>query len=179
MAEGLLRHRLEARGVDAHVHSAGFVTRGQPASAYGVDTMRDGYRIDLRAHRSRLVDVDMVSRADLILGLARRHVFEVARERPDAFGRTFTLKELVRRADAVGMRAHDEPLEHWLARLHEGRMPNDLWGESPDDDVDDPIGESAEVYRHIAAEIDALVGRLVDAVWGGESARRTTRRETA
>ena len=118
----------------------------------------------------------MVTEADLIVGMARRHVFEVAREQPDAFGRAFTLKELVRRAEAADARAPDESLDAWLSRLHEGRSPGDLWGESPDDDVEDPIGQDYAMYRRTAAEIDSLVERLVDAVWGSPSA---TRRETA
>ena len=180
MAEGLLRHRLDGRGIDVHVHSAGFVSRGEPASAHGVEVMLDGYRIDLRAHRSRRLDAKMVARADLIVGLARRHVFEVAREWPEAFGRAFTLKELVRRADAVGARTSEEPLDVWLARLHVGRKPTDVWGESSEDDVDDPIGEAPDVYRRTAAEIELLVGRLVDAVWRDEQVtEQTTTRETA
>jgi protein-tyrosine phosphatase len=176
MAEGLLRQRLETRGIPAHVHSAGFATHGDPASAYGIDVLHDDYRVDLRGHRSRRLKTRMVAGADLIVGMARRHVFEVAREQPEAFGRAFTLKELVRRADAAGARAADEPLDAWLTRLNEGRRPADLWGESPDDDVDDPIGQGIDLYRRTAAEIDALVERLVDAVWGDP---RASRRETA
>src|SRR2546428_7651891 len=103
----------------------------------------------------------MVAGADLIGGMARRHVFEVAREQPDAFRRAFTLKELVRRAEASGARAPDEPLDAWLARLNEGRRPADLWGESPGDDVDDPIGQGADGYRRTAAQLDRLVQLLV------------------
>jgi protein-tyrosine-phosphatase len=177
MAEGFLRQRLDARGIDARVHSAGFMGRRQRASAPGVEVMHD-YRIDLRGHRSRQLDTKMIDHADLIVGLARRHVFEVARERPEAFGRAFTLKEFVRRAEAI-VRDPDESFDAWLARLHAGRKPEHLWGESPDDDVADPIGEATEFYRRTAREIDALVARLVDAVWGGEDAAGTTRRETA
>ena len=176
MAEGLLRQRLETRGIPAHVHSAGFATHGEPASAHGIDVLHHDYRVDLHGHRSRRLQAKMVAGSDLIVGMARRHVFEVAREQPDAFGRAFTLKELVRRAEAADARAPDESLDAWLSRLHEGRSPGDLWGESPDDDVEDPIGQDYAMYRRTAAEIDSLVERLVDAVWGSPSA---TRRETA
>ena len=135
MAEGLLRQRLEARDIRAHVHSAGFVTHGDPASAHGIAVLRDDHRVDLRAHRSRRLKAKMVAGSDLIVGMARRHVFEVAREQPEAFGRAFTLKELVRRADAAEARAADEPLDAWLTRLNDGRRPADLWGESADDDI--------------------------------------------
>src|SRR2546430_14520192 len=151
MAEGLLRQRLEARCIRAQLPSAGFAAHGDPASPYGIDVLRGDYSIDLSGHRSRRLKAKMVAGADLIVGMARRHVFEVAREQPDAFGRAFTLKELVRRAEAAGSRLADEPLDAWLARLHEGRTPTDLWGESPADDVDDPIGQDFQMYQRTAA----------------------------
>jgi protein-tyrosine phosphatase len=176
MAEAFLRKRLEARGIDAHVGSAGFVTRGEPASDPAIVVVRDRYGLELDAHRSRRIDKKLITRADLIIGLARRHVFEVARERPKAFARAFTLKELVRRAEDRGGRARAESFDAFLARMHEGRTPNDLWGESSEDDVDDPIGLDHGTYRRIAAEIDGLVERLVVAVWADEG---SPRRETA
>ena len=71
----------------------------------------------------------------------------------------------MRRASDIGFRGPDDPLDRWLARLHDGRRLEDLWGESPDDDVADPIGQGADVYRRTAAELDELIKRLVDAVW--------------
>ena len=166
MAEGLLGHRLQTRGIVANVHSAGLLTDGAPASGNGIAVLRDGYGIDVRGHRSRLLDVAMVERADLIVAMARAHVRTVAQEVPAAFGRTFTLKELVRRASEIGIRGPDETLESWLARLHDGRRLEDLRDVSPADDVADPIGQDADFYRSTAAELDQLIARLVDAVWG-------------
>ena len=52
MAEGLLRHRLAAIGVDARVHSAGFLFDGRKASVDAVAVMAD-HGIDISGHRSR------------------------------------------------------------------------------------------------------------------------------
>ncbi|HET9442384.1 MAG TPA: hypothetical protein VFO65_03615, partial [Acidimicrobiales bacterium] len=72
-----------------------------------------------------------------------------------------TLKELVRRGEAVGARSAGQPLAEWLAKAHAGRAKPDLLGESPDDDVDDPIGGPRWRYERTAGELEALVDRLV------------------
>ena len=172
MAEGLLGHRLKTCGIDAHVQSAGLLTDGAPASGNGIAVLRDDYGIDVRGHRSRLLDVSMVESADLIVAMARAHVHTVAREQPEAFGRAFTLKELVRRASEIGIRGSDDALASWLARLHDGRRLEDLRGVSPADDVADPIGQDTDVYRSTAAELHQLIERLVDAVWGHDPRTR-------
>ena len=167
MAEVLLRHRLADRGVDAHVHSAGQSASGYPASPPGVAVLR-ARGFDLGAHRSRRMTAAMVSGADLVVGMAREHVREAVVQVPDAWSRTFTLKELVRRGEAIGPRREDEPLATWLARVHDGRQPGELFGGAEDDDVADPIGLSSADYERTADELDALLDRLVDLVWAKE-----------
>lgn len=161
MAEAFLRARLAQRGVPGTVRSAGTAAPGGPASAHGVDVL--GERgLDLSAHRSTRLDADTLASADLVLGLAREHVREAVVFEPAAFGRTFTLKEVVRRGRVVGARAAGEPFDTWLARLHTGRTPRELLGESRDDDVEDPIGGDRVDYVRTADEIDALIAALVD-----------------
>jgi protein-tyrosine-phosphatase len=164
MAEALLRHRLGERGVDAHVHSAGLRLVGEPASANGVDVMAER-GIDLSAHRSRIVDRQLLEHADLVLAMAREHLREGVLAAPDTWGRAFTLKELVRRGEIIGPRAPGESLEAWLARAHSGRNRTELLGASADDDVDDPIGMSRSAYEQTADELTDLVDRLVGLAW--------------
>jgi protein-tyrosine phosphatase len=160
MGEALLRHRLAAAGIDAHVHSAGLVSQGVPASAHGVRAMAKR-GLDLGAHRSRPMTAEMVAGADLVIGMAREHVREAVALVPEAFPRTFTLRELARRAGATGPRLGPEPLDAWLARASAGRRPTDLLGEHPDDDVDDPMGSSRRAYERCATDIEGLVDRVV------------------
>ena len=164
MAEALLRHRLEAAGVDAHVHSAGLLLDDRPASAEGVAVM-SARGIDTSAHRSRRMTREMLRDADLVIGMAREHVREAVLLVPEAWSRTYTLKELVRRGEDVGARADDQPLEEWLEKVNAGRTRADLLGSSADDDVADPIGQSQSVYDKTADELDALIERLVRLVW--------------
>lgn len=156
MAEALLRHRAPS----IEVRSAGSWREGEPASEGSAVAMR-ARGLDLSAHRSRLVRPDDVAWADLVLGLARRHVREVALLGPGALARSFTLKELVRRGSAAGPRAPGEPLAAWLERVGAGRTATALLGDDPADDVADPVGQPQPRYDAAASEIQELVDRVV------------------
>lgn len=165
MGEVLLRDRLARAGVEAHVHSAGLISEGVPASAHGVKVMAKR-GLDLKAHRSRPMTAPAVAEADLVIAMAREHVREAVVLEPDAFARTFTLRELARRATGVGPRRVGpdgalEPLATWLARVGAGRRPAGLLGTSADDDVADPIGLSKRAYERTAQEIESLVDTVV------------------
>jgi protein-tyrosine phosphatase len=164
MAEALLRNRLEGRSVDVHVGSAGLRLVGERASAHGVDVLADR-GIDISAHRSRILDRELLEGADLAVAMSREHLREAVLALPDIWPRAFTLKELVRRGAAIGIRAPGESIDAWLSRAHAGRQRADLLGQSPDDDVDDPIGLPRGAYERTADELSDLVDRLVDLLW--------------
>lgn len=165
MAEGLLRHHLAAKGVEATVSSAGLLYDGRRASGHAVTVLGDR-GIDLAAHRSRVMTADALAAADLVIAMERRHVREAVVLAPATFPKTFTLKELVRRGEQIGHRIPGETVAAWLARAGLGRRPSTVLGASRDDDVDDPIGRPVEDYDRTAAELDDLTSRLVDLLWG-------------
>lgn len=171
MAEVLLRQRLGDLGVEARVTSAGLLQSGQPPSAHGVDVMR-GRGLDMSAHRSRAISPDILSSADLVLGMAREHVREAVVMDMSLWPRTFTLKEVVRRGEAAGPRGDGEPLDDWLARVGQGRRVADLAGSSNVDDVADPIGGPRSAYDRTALELDGLLDRLVAVAFAGALTRR-------
>jgi protein-tyrosine phosphatase len=166
MAEALLRHQVDERGIPARIGSAGLTGDGSPASAPALQVMEVEFGKPIDAHRSRLLTKELIEGSDLVIGLAREHVRETALLDPSAYARTFTLKELVRRGNDVGGRAADEPFDAWLARLHEGRSPRMHFGSSPDDDVEDPIGRRPAVYERVADELDDLIDQFVELAWG-------------
>lgn len=168
MAEALLRHRLDQAGVPATVSSVGVWRAGEAASGGSVRAM--GSRgLDLAAHRSRLLSPELLKGADLVLGMAREHVREVAVLAPELFGRSYTLKELVRRGEALGPVSGS--LDDWLTAVNRGRRPTDLLGSSDEDDVADPIGQPDTAYERTAVEIERLVDRLVALLVGARTAR--------
>ncbi len=163
MAEAILRHRLEEAGVPATVHSAGLHPGGRPATAHGIEVMA-ARGLDTSGHLSRQLGAEVLAPADLIVGMAREHVREVAVIDPSALARSFTLKELVHLGEQAGRRTAGEPLEAWLARVGRGRERQRLLGvgHDPDYDVEDPVGRGREDYEATADELDDLLARLVD-----------------
>ena len=168
IAAALLSRRLAGPGETVTVRSAGTASQGCPPPAEVVSVMA-GYGIDLASHRSRMVTSSELADADLVLGMAREHVRHAVVTVPDAWPRAFTLRELVRQGERAGPRLASEPLPSWVARAHDGRQRAHLLGNSPDDDVADPMGGPPQVYAATAAVLDTLVGRLADLCWGPSS----------
>ena len=169
-AEALLRQRLRRGGVIARVQSAGLLNGGNPASEHSVDLLRER-GLDLSTHRSQTLTPELLRGASLILGMAREHVREAVVMARDVFPRTFTLKELVRRAEDVGPRRSDESFEDWLRQVHGDRTPRDLMGASGADDVRDPIGQPRGAYVTMVSELDDLLGRFYWLAWGAAEGR--------
>jgi len=136
-----------------------------PAADIAVEAAA-GLGLDLSGHVSRQLDRDLVSSADLIVPMTRQHLREVVVLAPDAFAKTFTLKELDRRAAAAGPRDTGQPLADYLARLSEGRRAQDLMGESTEDDVADPMGLGLGAARDTATELNGLCARVASALAG-------------
>lgn len=166
MAAVLLEQRLRARGVaDLQVGSAGVLRDGEPASPHSVSAMhRRG--LNLATHRSRRLQPAFVADADLVVGMEREQVREAILCAPEAWSRCFTLKELVRRADAVRPRRPDEPLRAWLERVHLGRERSMLVGFDAADGVADPYGGSLDDFERTAVELEGLLDRVVTLGWG-------------
>ncbi|MFP5321073.1 MAG: hypothetical protein ACLGIC_04415 [Acidimicrobiia bacterium] len=160
MAQLMLRARLEQRGVQADVDSAGFVTQDRPAPPEILDVLV-ARGLDGSAHRSRRLQAPDLQRPDLVLAMERQHVREVAVLDREAFERTFTLPDLARRARAHGPRRPDEDLRAYLHRISAGRRPADVLGVG-DDEVADPYGRNAAAYRRAADEIEELLDVVVD-----------------
>ncbi len=176
MTEYLLRARLRKLGISATVASAGLLPGGYAPPPDGVRVMSDR-GIDSSGHISRRFEAEMIKDADLIVGMAREHVRAVVLDIPDAWGRTFALKELVRRGEQVGPRAPEQGLDEWLSDVGAGRRPADLMGSSLEDDVADPIGRSRDAWEQVAAELSTQVDRLVDLIWTSSPRRGSSGHE--
>jgi protein-tyrosine-phosphatase len=164
MAEGLLRRRLDDLGIDAEVRSAGVLPGGVAASKPAVQVL-SARGIDLSTHRSRTMAADEIAAADLVIGMERNHVREAIVLVPEAKNYAFTLRDVVRRAWSSEPRRPGEALRAWASRLAEGRTTGDLLG-AGDDAIADPMGGTRAMYEHTAAELDDLLGRLVERAYG-------------
>jgi protein-tyrosine phosphatase len=164
MAEAMLSHRLALLGTPAQVTSAGLLEDGMHPPYEALAVMAD-LGLDTSHHVSRRMTEAMLADADVVIGMARRHVREAVHLAPAVWPKAFTLKELVRRGEWAGHRERGQPFDEWLAKVHAGRTRAELLGASSDDDVADPIGLPRPAYERAAAEIDDLVARLVDLAW--------------
>jgi low molecular weight protein-tyrosine phosphatase len=164
MAQALLTNRLAALGSAATVRSGGMLGDGEPARPEAITVMA-GYGLDIAAHRSRRVTAEDLEAADLTLAMARENLRHAVVTAPAIWPRAFTLKELVRRGDAVGPRAPGQDLADWLARAHDGRERAALLGDSAADDVADPTGGPPGGYAETAAILGGLLDQLAGLCW--------------
>lgn len=159
MAQALLSAELERRGIDSEVASVGLLEPDRPYDQAAVAAM-SSRGLDISSGASKTLSPDLVRGADLVVCMERLHVREVVTTSPELWPKTFTIKELVRRATMVGARTPPEDFSTWLARVHQGRTTRDLLGQSPDDDLPDPYMQSAKVFERTATELEHLVGRI-------------------
>lgn len=139
------------------------VASGDETSDGLVDVLRE-WGVDLTGHRSRLITAEAVERADVVLTMEHYQVAEVVLIAPDAWGRTFTLREIVRRGQGVGRRAPNEEVAAWFRRLSAGRTRMELVG-AWHLDVADPAGQGSLAIERTADEVQGLVDGLVDLAW--------------
>jgi protein-tyrosine phosphatase len=160
LAGAVLSDAAKARGASIEIETAGLVGDGAPATDATV-TVAQQRGLDLSDHRSRALTPDLIAGSDLVLGMERVHVREAVVLLPQAWPLSFTLKEFVRRAEAIGQRRSDEDLAQWIARIHNGRDRVSLLGSSSVDDLNDPTGGTFAEHADTVLELDDLVERLV------------------
>ena len=173
IAEGFLRDAFSARfGPGAPtVSSAGIAgLEGSPPSEGSVIAARE-HGSDIAGHRARMLSDDMLA-ADLVVGMATEHRDGAASIVPEAAGRSFTLKELVRLLEAMDPAAPDADPATLAGRvagahaLRRSGFPRNLHDES----VVDPIGLPLSTYRAVASELDEWTRRLVVGLYGAHDA---------
>jgi protein-tyrosine phosphatase len=161
MGELLLRRRLEERGIDARVRSAGLMAGGSPATDPAVEMMA-AVGLDLAGHRSRQVTGAVIELADLVVTMTRQHLIELTLMAPDAWPRMFQIRDLVRRAEALGRRPEEMAFADWVVEVGDGRTRAGILAASLSEDIADPIGQSNSVYERTRDDLDDLLTRLAD-----------------
>lgn len=155
--EHLLRARLADAGVVAPViSSAGTAARPERAAVpEAVDLGRE-YGLDLAPHRTRRLDEMLLRQSTTVLCAAAVHRRAVLDMRPDDLDTTFTVREfarLLREEPGVSVAGDWETLVSRLARGRTRARPVS----ADDDDIVDPIGRSATVWREFErTTVDAV-----------------------
>jgi protein-tyrosine phosphatase len=162
MGEALLRHHLEALGVDALVHSAGTLGWPGPPPPPAVEVLRER-GLDIGGHESRRLTRDLAEQADVVLGMTRNHLS--ALQLHGAGRRAFLPAELERLGRAVGPRKEDEPLRDWIMRVDATRDPDKAPGRASDE-IGDPVGEPLDVFRATATRLDGSLATIAALVAG-------------
>jgi protein-tyrosine phosphatase len=167
-AEFLLRARLDSRlGPDAkqfEISSAGLGTPGGWLIDPKVDHLLQEKGLSgQNDFRSRRVEAPLLADADLILTGTKQHRLRIGADFPDAYNRTFTMREaaaLLARADAVGLPPYDvaERGRALIALLQRerghGLLPEDQF------DIADPHGHRMSAYKSMFEQVQGVVEAL-------------------
>lgn len=163
LAERLFAARLGPYAERFRIGSAGTVA----CSGAAMPPLTAKIISDLGGHAdgftTRRLTADLVSSADLVLGLAREHREEAVRLVPTALRRCFVLEEFVRLLpeDGIGGGVQEAAARAAAAR---GRWPRAV---SDADDVADPEGLPEPVLYTCAVRIDRMVGQAAAVLAGG------------
>lgn len=176
MAAALVSDRLRQWGVPVSISSAATAAPGTRPDAATIKVMA-ARGIDVSAHRGRQVSASDLLAADLVVAMARENLRHAVVLEPRAWPRTFTFKELVRRAQEHGPRQRTEPAARWLARIAQDRTHSQLLGSDDADDVADPVGGTLAAYELTAGLLTELADDLIAFCWGitGPSRRASGR----
>lgn len=78
----LLDHNREEIEVLSRSLSTEYEPENSPPSAHSKDIISSEFNVDISAHRSALLTAEDVERADVIVGITKRHAWVVAAEFP-------------------------------------------------------------------------------------------------
>lgn len=158
LAEALARRMLARHGRAAGVSSSGLLQDGMPTPDTGVAVAAE-YGLDLTGHRSRRFRESLLPPDALILTMTRAQAREIVAAWPGLWPRVFTLKGFTDLAsDASAPRRAD--FLDWIDAVGSGRQRSSLLGNGTPDEVRDPMGRPAAVWREVIEDL----GRELDAL---------------
>lgn len=166
LAEASLRRALGDLPIE--VNSAGTRGTSQMGAIPEAVVAAERLGLELSHHASRALSEVDPREFDLVIGFELAHLAAVVVERGGVSERTFTLREIVRLAEASGPPAGNGDPEGRLVSavaaadaLRTGNRSFD-----PSDAIGDPVGRGQAAADACAREIDSLCVRLAGAIWG-------------
>lgn len=159
IAEGMIRAAFARMPENEAVEISSCGTNGWEGSEAMPESVQAAAErgVDISTHVARRLTDEMLDAADLVVCMAQEHREIVEAERPDAMGRTFTLKELVRLLEDLPGRA-----PNLQARVKEADAlrREGFDGNALDEDIADPLGLPIDTYRAVAWELEAWCERM-------------------
>ncbi|MBN4050666.1 MAG: protein tyrosine phosphatase [Alkaliphilus sp.] len=156
MAEGILKNLCRSVN-DLKIISAGIsAVNGSSAASKSIEVMKEK-EICLLNHTATVLTEKMVLASDLILTMTLAHKHAVISMMPAAKVKTYTLKEYTRKSIANG---DDSCLD-----CCETKLPQIAKQEPPliaKNDILDPFGQSIDIYRKTANEIEECLKILCE-----------------
>lgn len=154
-------------GLRVEVSSAGTLNAPGHPSPPELIGAAERRRVGLHSHKAVPISAGMLAELDLVIGFSFNHVATAVVDGGAQRSKTFTLPELARLLDRV-----EEPggtsdpvarAREVVRRAHALRA-----GEPPSrEEVRDPFGGPASYYEEMVDEIDGLLERVVDRLFGG------------
>jgi protein-tyrosine phosphatase len=166
LAERLLRSWVERElgcAPGSRIDSAGTAAASGAMDRYAAQALRElGGEPD--GFQARQLQTGETSDVDLVLTMTRKQRREVLRRDPRAMRRVFTLAEAAALLPLIDRTGLDllpltERTQELAARLDAARARR---AGGPDDDIRDPIGQSLEVHREVAARNETALRPLAD-----------------
>jgi protein-tyrosine-phosphatase len=151
------------------VRSFGTLQLGAAPALAEARKLGASYGVDLSEHRTRLIGVESIEEADLVIGFDQEHVRRAVIDANASTKRSFTfiqISALLEDMADLGPQATDLVQRARLAvkeaAVRRDSAP-DAWEATA---IGDPFGRSWRVYRETAAQIRELSLSLVDGLFG-------------
>ena len=159
MAEAFLKDQLVQASSEIEVFSAGISAKSDESASEEAKKVMQTFNIDLSGHKARLLNNDMVTKAELIIVMTRPHELSVSKIQQQARSRTFLAGEIVRLGSLVSKLEKLPFLKMWVEELHSARGGYMTSGRSADE-IHEPLGESFEEYEKVAKRLNEICGFL-------------------
>ncbi|TMR16447.1 hypothetical protein ETD86_25305 [Nonomuraea turkmeniaca] len=164
MAEVIAGAMLQSAALPVTTGSAGVrALVGHPMAPHAVGALAK-LGLDGRAHRARLLDLDLVRSADLLLTMEAAHVAVAVGLDPAAAHKSFTLPEFAALASGAGGRRYrSDTVERARAIVRSAAERRDRQRVM---DVYDPYGGPPEGYEACAKTLGASLSHALGALLG-------------
>jgi protein-tyrosine phosphatase len=164
LAAALLERELAAAGIEADIESAGLAAPFRRPPDRRLLRVADEVGLDLSGHRSEMLTLEQVQRADLVLTMTAEQRRQLEALSPDGAARAAPLRSATWKAQIL--RGRRLPFGEWAARLAADVPVAERPRVDPSNDIADPIGGPLREYRVMANELGSLVSTLVTR-WSG------------